>query len=219
MQPRWRCAKQGQGAVQRDGARGSRHRSRSRARAGTRPRGGRKPESCSDRIGTTGRWGRFSTGSSVPSSPSSSAPASVAETSMRRTSRSSSSGISSGCCSAWRATAHLDSAWVTQQARNLALGLDARTKPARFLVRDRDAKFPRSFDLVTSAVRTAGVVLSSEAGGGAGDGIRTRDILLGKQTLCQLSYSRSASVQIERLPAGVSHSSWPREEAQRSCSD
>src|SRR5512133_3035763 len=27
--------------------------------------------------------------------------------------------------------------------------------------------------------------------GGAGDGIRTRDILLGKQTLCQLSYSRS----------------------------
>jgi hypothetical protein len=28
-------------------------------------------------------------------------------------------------------------------------------------------------------------------GTGAGDGIRTRDILLGKQTLCQLSYSRS----------------------------
>jgi hypothetical protein len=28
-------------------------------------------------------------------------------------------------------------------------------------------------------------------GAGAGDGIRTRDILLGKQTLCQLSYSRS----------------------------
>ncbi len=26
---------------------------------------------------------------------------------------------------------------------------------------------------------------------GAGDGIRTRDILLGKQTLCQLSYSRT----------------------------
>ena len=29
-----------------------------------------------------------------------------------------------------------------------------------------------------------------EGEGGAGDGIRTRDILLGKQTLCQLSYSR-----------------------------
>ncbi|MHB8959166.1 MAG: helix-turn-helix domain-containing protein [Candidatus Limnocylindrales bacterium] len=33
------------------------------------------------------------------------------------------------------ATVHPDSAWVTQQARNLALGLDARTTPARFLVR------------------------------------------------------------------------------------
>ncbi len=35
------------------------------------------------------------------------------------------------------------------------------------------------------------VALSSDEEGGAGDGIRTRDILLGKQTLCQLSYSRS----------------------------
>ena len=33
--------------------------------------------------------------------------------------------------------------------------------------------------------------LASREGGGAGDGARTRDILLGKQTLCQLSYSRS----------------------------
>ena len=33
----------------------------------------------------------------------------------------------------------------------------------------------------------------SNQGTGAGDGARTRDILLGKQTLCQLSYSRSAS--------------------------
>ena len=31
---------------------------------------------------------------------------------------------------------------------------------------------------------------------GAGDGIRTRDILLGKQTLCQLSYSRSGGGRI-----------------------
>src|SRR5688500_2491608 len=34
---------------------------------------------------------------------------------------------------------------------------------------------------------------------GAGDGIRTRDILLGKQTLCQLSYSRSG---------GTIHARW-----------
>src|SRR4051794_33267191 len=30
---------------------------------------------------------------------------------------------------------------------------------------------------------------------GAGDGVRTRDLLLGKQTLCQLSYSRSGGAE------------------------
>jgi len=42
-------------------------------------------------------------------------------------------------------TANPDGGWVTQQARNLLLVLDART-PVRFLLRDHDAKFTRSFN-------------------------------------------------------------------------
>jgi transposase InsO family protein len=50
-------------------------------------------------------------------------------------------------------TAHPDSAWVTQQARNLAI--DERLGDVRFLVRDRDAKFSGPFDevFVTEGVR------------------------------------------------------------------
>ncbi len=43
-------------------------------------------------------------------------------------------------------TPHPDSAWVTQQARNLAV--HGHLDNVRFLVRDRDSKFTRSFDEV-----------------------------------------------------------------------
>jgi putative transposase len=43
-------------------------------------------------------------------------------------------------------TANPDRRWVTQQARNLLLVLGERGRHVRFLVRDHDAKFSRSFD-------------------------------------------------------------------------
>ena len=44
--------------------------------------------------------------------------------------------------------------WVTQQARNLCYELSKRATPVKFLIRDRDAKFPWSFDEV---FRTDGI--------------------------------------------------------------
>jgi transposase InsO family protein len=42
--------------------------------------------------------------------------------------------------------ANPDAAWVSQQARNVAMDLDDRGVPIRFVLRDHDAKFTRSFD-------------------------------------------------------------------------
>jgi transposase InsO family protein len=46
------------------------------------------------------------------------------------------------------ATTNADVAFVTQQARNLAFDRDDAMTPVRYLVRDRDQKFSRSFDEV-----------------------------------------------------------------------
>jgi len=46
------------------------------------------------------------------------------------------------------ATRNPDAAFVAQQARNLAFGLEDRQAPLRFLIRDRDCKFTRAFDEV-----------------------------------------------------------------------
>jgi putative transposase len=46
------------------------------------------------------------------------------------------------------ATPHPTAAWVTQAARNLAMDLDEASRRARFLIRDRDGKFPPLFDVI-----------------------------------------------------------------------
>jgi putative transposase len=46
------------------------------------------------------------------------------------------------------ATAHPGAAWVTQAVRNLAMDLQDAGSRARFLIRDRDGKYPALFDTI-----------------------------------------------------------------------
>ena len=43
-------------------------------------------------------------------------------------------------------TSNPNTGWMLQQARNLLMELDDRDRQVRFLIHDRDAKFPRAFD-------------------------------------------------------------------------
>ena len=43
-------------------------------------------------------------------------------------------------------TSKPNTAWMLQQARNLLMQLDDQNRQLRFLIHDRDAKFPRAFD-------------------------------------------------------------------------
>jgi putative transposase len=53
-------------------------------------------------------------------------------------------------------TSKPDTAWMLQQARNLLMELDDRDRQVRFLIHDRDAKFPHAFDALLFDRRSQG---------------------------------------------------------------
>jgi hypothetical protein len=48
-------------------------------------------------------------------------------------------------------TSNPDTAWMLQQARNVLMELDDRGQRVRFLIHDRDTKFPRAFDALLAS--------------------------------------------------------------------
>ncbi|MGD0167957.1 MAG: integrase core domain-containing protein [Gaiellaceae bacterium] len=48
-------------------------------------------------------------------------------------------------------TSNPNKAWMLQQARNLLMELDDHERQVRFLIHDRDAKFPRAFDALLAS--------------------------------------------------------------------
>jgi putative transposase len=51
------------------------------------------------------------------------------------------------------ATAHPSAAWVTQAARNLVMDLEGAGAPVKYLIRDRDGKYPALFDTILPDAR------------------------------------------------------------------
>jgi hypothetical protein len=64
------------------------------------------------------------------------------------------------------ATAHPTAAWVAQAVRNLAMDLHDAGSQARFLIRDRDGKYPPMFDTILADAGIA-TSLSADATGSA----------------------------------------------------
>jgi hypothetical protein len=63
------------------------------------------------------------------------------------------------------ATVHPTKSWVAQAARNLVMDLEDAGYPARFLIRDRDGKFPDHFDAILSDVGVEVVLSGSRCRG------------------------------------------------------